>query len=241
MSIVQTEAFLLKKFKYGDTSIIANFFSKDFGKFTALVKGARNLKSGKSAVYQSMNRMILMLNKKENREMQIINKADLMDSFEGIKISLDKLYIAFRILELINKLYIEYDKHPETFDLMSDVLKNIEMAENNFKNYLIFFQLKISDYTGISLFRNKNSPDSEVLPVVNDETFVSLTSFKNVDSYMDILFKINFSNLNRVSRYLLNDKDADLISDFLDDYLLRDNYSKELKTTRIINQMKRFN
>ncbi len=241
MSMVQTEAVLLKKFKFGDTSIIANFFSKDFGKFTALVKGARNLKSGKSAVYQSMNRLILMFNKKENRELQIINKADLTDSFEGIKTNLDKLNIAFRILELINRLYIEYDKHPETFHLMTDIMKNIELAENNFKNFLIFFQLKISDYTGISLFGNKNLESSGVFPAVNDETFVNIASFKNVDTYMDILFQINFSNLDKVSRYIINDKDADLISDFLDDYLLHDNYAKELKTTRIINQMKRFN
>jgi DNA repair protein RecO len=241
MSIVQTEAVLLKKFKYGDTSIIANFFSKDFGKFTAIVKGARNLKSGKSAVYQSMNRMTLMFNKKENRDLQIINKADLIDTYEGIKINLDKINTAFRILELVNRLYIEYDKHPETFHLVTDVLKNIEQAEINFMNYLIFFQLKISEYTGFSLFGKKNSLISDAVHDFKDETFVSNASFKYLDSYMDILFEINFSKLDRVSQFKLNEKEADIISDFLDDYLLQDNYLNELKTTRIINQMKRFN
>ena len=239
MSSVQTEAILLKKFKFGDTSIIANFFSKDFGKFSALIKGARNLKSGKSALYQSLNHLSLFFNKKENRELQIINKADLLDSFEGIKTDLDKLNTGFRILELTNRLFIEYDKHPETYDLLVKILKNIEFSTGNIKNNLIYFQLKISEYTGISILGNR--ADGKIInhTKIKDETFDYNSSFKTIDTFLDILNKINMSNLESINYLHIND--PDFISDLLDDYLIQDYYSKDLKTKRTINQMKSFN
>lgn len=239
MSNVQTEAILLKKFKFGDTSIIANFFSKDFGKFTALIKGARNLKSGKTALFQSLNRLLLFFNKKENREMQIINKADLIDSFEGVKTDLDKLNTGFRILELTNRLYIEYDKHPETFHLLVNILKNIELSNENIKNNLIYFQIKISEYTGISIFGTKS--DGNILNniTLRDETFDNNSSFKLLDTYTDVLNRINLENIDSINRFHINE--PDLITDLLDSYLIQDHYNKELKTKRSINQMKSLN
>ncbi|MBN1633519.1 MAG: DNA repair protein RecO [Ignavibacteria bacterium] len=239
MSIVETEAILIKKFKFGDTSIIANFFSKNFGKFSALIKGARNLKSGKSALYQSLNRLSLYFNKKENRELQIINKADLIDSYEGIKKELDKINTGLRILELTNKLYIEYDKHAETYHLLVNILKNIEISADNIINYLIYFQLKISEHTGISFFGNKKEGKMIINSVISDETFDYKSSFKEIDTYMDVLYKINLSDLDSLNQ--LHIDNADLISDFLDSYLIQDNYGRDLKTKRTINQMKSFN
>ncbi len=45
MSIVKTEAFVLRSFRYGETSKIVTLFTRDFGKMNAIVKGARNYKS----------------------------------------------------------------------------------------------------------------------------------------------------------------------------------------------------
>jgi DNA repair protein RecO len=239
MSIVQTEAILLKKFKFGDTSIIANFFSKDFGKFSALIKGARNIKSGKSALYQSLNHLLLFFNKKENRELQIISKADLIDSYEGIKTELDKLNTGFRILELTNRLFIEYDKHRETYELLVNILKNIELSNANFQNNLIYFQLKISEYTGISILGNRAEGKITNNVKIKDETFDYNSSFKKIDTYLDVLNKVNMSDLKSINSIHINK--SDLISDYLDNYLMQDNYSKDLKTKRTINQMKSVN
>lgn len=241
MSLVQTEAILLKKFKYGETSLIANFFSEDFGKFSAVIKGARNFKSGKSAIYQSMNKMTLIFNKKDNRELQIITKADLTDSYEGLKTDLEKIYTGFRILDLTNRLFIEYDKNFETYGLLVNVLKKIELSANNVKCYLIYFQLRIAEYTGISVFGDRKTGTFLNNFLINDETFVNNASFKNIDMYMDILFKINLSDLNGVGQLTFYEKDMDFISEYLDGYLLQDSFVKELKSTKTINQMKRFN
>ena len=45
MPIVKSEAFVLKSFRYGETSKIVILFTKNFGKINAIVKGARNFRS----------------------------------------------------------------------------------------------------------------------------------------------------------------------------------------------------
>ncbi len=39
MSIIKTEAFVLKSLKYGETSKIVTLFTKDFGKMNVVVDG----------------------------------------------------------------------------------------------------------------------------------------------------------------------------------------------------------
>ena len=46
--IVHTSAIVLKSFPYGDTSLIAQCFSKDKGKIGVIIKGARTKKKPKT-------------------------------------------------------------------------------------------------------------------------------------------------------------------------------------------------
>ena len=43
--IAQTPAIVLKSFPYGETSIIARCFSRNYGKISLIVKGARTKKN----------------------------------------------------------------------------------------------------------------------------------------------------------------------------------------------------
>ena len=43
--ILKTEAIVLGKMDFSDTSIITNLFTRDFGKFSLILKGGRNPKN----------------------------------------------------------------------------------------------------------------------------------------------------------------------------------------------------
>ena len=59
--IAQTPAIVLKSFPYGETSIIARCFSKNYGKISLIVKGAR-IKIYLKKNYTSKNLNHLFLN-----------------------------------------------------------------------------------------------------------------------------------------------------------------------------------
>jgi DNA repair protein RecO (recombination protein O) len=54
MSLTNTEAFVLKGFRYRDTSKIVTLFTTDYGKFNAIVKGARNFKSKFCGIFENI-------------------------------------------------------------------------------------------------------------------------------------------------------------------------------------------
>ncbi|MEO6696024.1 MAG: DNA repair protein RecO, partial [Ignavibacteria bacterium] len=72
MPIVKTDAFVLKSFRYGDTSKIVTLFTEDFGKISAIVKGARNFKSKLCGVLESMNYINAIIYLKSSRELQLV-------------------------------------------------------------------------------------------------------------------------------------------------------------------------
>ncbi|MFN5395348.1 MAG: DNA repair protein RecO, partial [Planctomycetota bacterium] len=45
MSLEKTDAIVLKTVEWSETSLVVTLFTKDFGKISAIAKGARRLKS----------------------------------------------------------------------------------------------------------------------------------------------------------------------------------------------------
>lgn len=66
MNIIKSDAFVIKSLKYRDTSKIVTLFSSEFGKFNALVKGARNIKSNFRGSLDSISLVSIILNKKNS-------------------------------------------------------------------------------------------------------------------------------------------------------------------------------
>src|SRR5580765_3812181 len=113
MAIVKTEAFVLKSFRYGDTSKIVTLYTKDLGKISAIVKGARNFKSRICGTLETMNYINAILYVKQNRELQLLSDAEYKNSFPNIISDYSKLESAFRIIDTLNQSIGEHEKnHP---------------------------------------------------------------------------------------------------------------------------------
>ena len=53
--LCSTSAIVLNYTKFGDTSLICNLYSKDYGKFSIIAKGARSLKNPHGAILEPLN------------------------------------------------------------------------------------------------------------------------------------------------------------------------------------------
>lgn len=234
MAFISSEAFVLNKFKYGDTSLIVTLFSKDHGKFNAMIKGARNTKSGLSGVFENINHISVHFNKKENRELQSISKSENVYSFPLIKQNLDKLNVAFRLLELSNKLLINYDVNQKVFLLLRNSLYALEKIESNNLLVLLYFQLHFSAFTGVGYL------DKEIdSPAVSDETFVYGKSFNNSEELYGILHHLGNTNSENLGTLHFDENKLRILIEKLDYHLLSDvSHPGILKTKKIISQMK---
>ena len=97
--IVKTEAVVLSKLNYGDSSSIAALFTKNYGKLSAIIKGGRNPKSKIGFIVDPLNHLQVILYKKDNRDIQTLSNADIISHFSKIKEDLNKLKYTYAVLE----------------------------------------------------------------------------------------------------------------------------------------------
>jgi DNA repair protein RecO (recombination protein O) len=113
--IIKTEALVLSKLDYGDTSSIVTLFTKNYGKLSAIIKGARNPKSKTGFIADPLNHLQVILYKKDTREVQILSGADIVSHFSKIKEDFEKLKYSYAILELVKKLVPEHEVNERLF------------------------------------------------------------------------------------------------------------------------------
>lgn len=113
--ILKTEAIVLKKMNFGDTSVIATFFTKDFGKMAAIIKGARNPRSKAGSIIDPFNHVQLVVYKKENRDLQFVSQSSLVTYFSNMREDYDRMKYASAALEIVDKLVFDNQEHEIIF------------------------------------------------------------------------------------------------------------------------------
>ncbi|MFO7445527.1 MAG: DNA repair protein RecO, partial [Ignavibacteriaceae bacterium] len=113
--IIKTEAVVLSKLNYGDTSSIASLYTKEYGKLSAILKGSRSPKSKIGLIVDPLNHLQVIMYKKDTRELQLISSADIISHFSKIKADFNKLKYCHAVLELIKKLTGEHEANAKLF------------------------------------------------------------------------------------------------------------------------------
>ena len=134
--IIKTEAMVLTKMDYGDTSKIVSLYTKDFGKISAIIKGGRSSKSKMGMMVDPLNHIQVVFYKKDTRELQIISSADLINFYSAIKEDLDKLKYSQAILELLKNLTVEHEVNDRLF---KGVIRILTLINSNTEHPIVLF------------------------------------------------------------------------------------------------------
>ncbi len=166
--IIKTEAIVLNKINYGDTSMIASFFTRDHGRLSGILKGGRSAKSRIGAAVNPLNHIEIIFYKKDTRELQVVSGVSIISHFAGIKDNFEKLQYSLAVLELLKKYTPEQEVN---FRLFSGTVRILSLMETSneeplilFSRYFLFFltdigyeaQFEKCISCGRSNFRNEN-------------------------------------------------------------------------------------
>jgi DNA repair protein RecO (recombination protein O) len=151
MSIIKTEAIVLRASNYRDKSKILTLYTKSHGKLTSVAKGVRDVKTKWGGVLQSMAFLNVLLYYKENRSLHLLTGADYIKSYNGIYDNFDKMNVGFRIIELINKTTADRHEIKGMFELLTDCLNTLNDATKNFVNVLFNFEFRLSKLLGFGI------------------------------------------------------------------------------------------
>jgi len=208
MSLIKTEAIVLKCTNYRETSKIVTFYTKSHGKIRGIAKGVRSSKTRWGGVLQSMAYLNLFFYFKENKDLHLVSNAEHVRPFNSIFNNYDKMQAGFRIIELVNRTTADYQQNNEIFNLVKDSLGQLEDATKNYNNLLFYFEYKMCEMLGFGIdlksFNFKlNQGELKSIEFIRDGNFNSLLNLnisrltiQNFDRFFDNYFKNHLEHIN---------------------------------------------
>ncbi len=227
--IIHTPAIVLNSFPYGDTSLIARCFTKDQGKVSLIVKGARAKTSPKSAHFQPISFIDVIYHQKSNRALQVLSKVNFRESWSRILDDLKSVTLAMAILEMTERTIHDEDPHPGLFSILVDVLRAYNHGEVDPNLLFWFYECSLLSHLGFQPNLDQRELPGVILPDPNlgpnsgiilasllSEDITKLPreeitpiDLKIISDYLWTLLRYHFDNLDKmksmgVARKILN-------------------------------------
>jgi len=145
--ICRDQAIVLKTQDFRETSKIAVFYSRKFGRMSGLFKGIRTdpRKFASKLPFLSVNEIIFY--RKRFSDMHLVSQCDLKKDFDYLRSDMLKFGIASFCAELVYSVMPPEDSHPEIYELLLNLLDSLDKT-NPSRKLLYNFSLKVLSLSG---------------------------------------------------------------------------------------------
>jgi DNA repair protein RecO (recombination protein O) len=121
---------LLRK-NFSEADRVLTVYSKDLGKITLLAKGVRKPKSRKRGSIEVFSH--IKFSAAKTKGMDIITEAEIVESYQEIRVDLKRLSVAYFFMEVVAKTAGEEEKHSGVFEILIDYLERLK-CDNKTRN-----------------------------------------------------------------------------------------------------------
>lgn len=211
--LITTEGIILHIIRYGESSIIANLYTKDFGRMAYILNSPRNRKTTKRYGFQPMFLVTLVAYHKDSRDIQRVKEIRNYPVYQNIPFDIFKSTQALFISEILLKTLREQESAPELFSFIKNSFLFFDLGESPAANFHIYFLFRLTEYLGFlpdlrisgqkgwfDMRQGMVVPHEPLHPFVNQEGTEILSVLSNL--------KINELNELKISRnmriYLTN-------------------------------------
>jgi len=140
-------AIVLNKSEYKETSLIVTFYTKDFGKITGLVKGAR--RPGKyNSKFDLFSLNEIVFYEKSSNSFNIISECNLVKSYQDIRKDIHKTSYGIYFIELINLATERQDTNVSLFNLFLETFDLLNKGSDLEKISRIF-EVQLLHFSGL--------------------------------------------------------------------------------------------
>jgi DNA repair protein RecO (recombination protein O) len=146
MAIIKTDALVTRRMDLRETSLLANFYTRDFGKITGELKGIRAdpAKFASSVELFSLNEVIYY---QKHSGVHLVSQCDLKEAFSGARHDLALIAAASQVAELLDSVMAPEDKNEQVFALALSALSSLAARQNADKIATVF-KIKLLSLSG---------------------------------------------------------------------------------------------
>lgn len=147
--LAATEGIVLHFIKYGESSVIATIFTKDFGRQSYIVNASRSRKSkNKAALLQPLFLLDLEVYQKQTRELQRVKEFKSLQTYQNVPFDIAKSTQAIFLAEMLYKTIHEQESYPELFHFIKSALLYFDLMEEGWQNFHLYFLFRLTEYFG---------------------------------------------------------------------------------------------
>ncbi len=148
-SIIQAEpepAFILHTRPYRETSALVDLFSRHYGRFRAVARGARGTKKNSPVLTPYTPLLITWSGKSDLKTVKTIESSGPPILLQG-----DRLYCGFYLNELLLRLLAEHDAHTKLFDSYLNTLTLLANTGAPLESSLRTFEFSLLEDIGYAI------------------------------------------------------------------------------------------
>ena len=234
--IQSTEAIVIASQKYGDSSKIATFFTKDFGIIKAIAKGSLQIKSKFGSALEILSYVQINFYSKPEGHLQLLSEAEIVRPYYNLSKSFEHITIGFALCETISKTLEENYKNPIIFNELVQSLNYLDKLPANPTNILIKFLLNMASILGFAINFNLDYNLSNSIPsksrkykyklnLENGNFQIMNNNSNNYADYdifeedlMDKIIKINILQIDQIENVQMTINEAKKMINLLSKY-----------------------
>jgi len=238
--LVSTEGIVLHFIKYGESSVIATIYTRDFGRQSYLVNAARSKKSqNKASLLQPLFLVDMIAYQKQSRELHRIKELRSYHVYQNIPFEITKSSLSIFIAEVLYKSINEQESYPEMYDFIKNSLLYFDLMEKGSGNFHIWFLFRLTEYLGFlpdtSRVGFEGWFDSRKGAVVHFEPSHPFYANKEVT---ENLIQLSALKIHEISGFEISRKMRDtLVSVLIDYYQLHFDNLGEIKSLNVLREV----
>jgi DNA repair protein RecO (recombination protein O) len=156
--VEKQSAWLLHSRPFRDTSLLLDFLTPEFGRVSAIARGARGPRSKQKALLQPFQPLTISLYGRT----ELLNLREVEAAGPGVVLSGERLFSALYVNELMTRLLRGHEGEATLFSLYSAVLAGLG-ADVELEPLLRDFELRVLDALGFGLQFSHEAETGELL------------------------------------------------------------------------------
>ena len=147
--LVKTEAIVLHAFKYGETRLIVDVFSRESGRLSLIASLPKTRKARlKKQYFQPMTLLEITYEQRPHVQLQSLKDARLLTAWASIPFSSEKLALSLFVAEFLYHALRSEQQNEPLFSYISDSMQWLDTAEGGYANFHLTFLMRLSRFLG---------------------------------------------------------------------------------------------
>lgn len=199
----KTRAIVLHQIKYTDSGIVAQLYTKNFGRLSLLIKGMRNKKAGRQNVFfQPMFILDLVIYYKNTRELQVLKELSVSYSPSDIHLNIRKSTVAIFLGEVLVSVLREESPNEELFNFLEKSIIYFDRSKEGYANFHIAFLAGLSSYLGFE--PGPRTCESDIYFDMMNGVFVPVPpahgnyTDKSISEVLAAFFSASYENIDKI-------------------------------------------